>query len=203
MIELNNKEKFAEKIIDVLNTKGFGSLNKNDWEVLMFYLLREYGNLKDLSNYKMSIELQIPETKVKRLTYESDLKYPTKDVAKSFKAVLEKAKIYSDKGKKQIKLVIEDQYLKFAISAKLKESGDFLDYSFNNEIVTMSPEAFVELMQKLYPELKDKKTLDEISLKNKIKTEVGNAIDFKKIFCDIIVNVTSGTMINLLSKIFM
>lgn len=55
-------------------TKGFGSMNKNDFEVWIFNQLL-HTVLKDKDNYAISIYLKIPESKVKRLQYEASLKY--------------------------------------------------------------------------------------------------------------------------------
>lgn len=54
--------------------RGFGSMNKNDFEVAIFneWMIHE-GRGK--SNYEISLALRIPETKVKRLKYEAELKY--------------------------------------------------------------------------------------------------------------------------------
>ena len=47
-------------------------MNKNDFEVFIFNEYRKRGRK---SNREMSLELKIPESKVKRLAYEADLKY--------------------------------------------------------------------------------------------------------------------------------
>ena len=54
--------------------QGFGSMNKNDFEVAIFNeWMKAEG--QDKSNYEISLALRIPETKVKRLKYEAELKY--------------------------------------------------------------------------------------------------------------------------------
>ena len=65
-------------IIDQYLARGFGSMNKNDFEVWIFHYLMQH-QLKDKSNYDISVALKIPEQKVKRLRYESELKYSTAD----------------------------------------------------------------------------------------------------------------------------
>ena len=59
--------------IDAYLNRGFGSMNKNDFEVFIFNeLLRNplYGKYMD---YDFSVMLRIPESKVKRLRYEANL----------------------------------------------------------------------------------------------------------------------------------
>lgn len=66
-----------DKIIDVIDqylAKGFGSMDKHDFEVWIFnYLLQ--SRLKGMSDYDISIMLRIPESKVKRLKYDASMKY--------------------------------------------------------------------------------------------------------------------------------
>ena len=62
------------QIIDRYLKRGFGSMNKNDFEVWIFYFLL-HNQLKGMGNYDISLELRIPESKVKRLKYEAELKY--------------------------------------------------------------------------------------------------------------------------------
>jgi len=202
MIIVSNKNKFAQEIIDILNTRGFGNLNKNDWEVLIFSLLKKYGNLQGaVSNHQISIELQMPETKVKRLAYEANLKYSSKNISDSFKVVLEKVTLIKKDDK--IQFVIEDQFLKLGICAKLKELGHHADYSFNNEIVSMRIDVFVALMQELYPELKDIKTLKKIAKANNVKMRDGNSFDFKELLSNLSKDIASSTIVNLLTTIFL
>ena len=51
--------------------KGFGSMNKNDFEVFIFSRLLQIERFKGKSNYDLSILLHIPESKIKRLRYEA------------------------------------------------------------------------------------------------------------------------------------
>ena len=96
----------------------------------------------------MSLALQIPESKVKRLSYETDLKYGyTDDKYKmDFAGIVKKAQ-YLDK---KVKLVIENIGLRKFIEAQLKEDGKFLDSSFNSEIVVLEYSDFTILLKTLY-----------------------------------------------------
>jgi len=196
MITLTNKEEFAKEIIDVLNTKGFGSLNKNDWEVLIFSLLKRFGSLHDKkSNHHVSLELQIPETKVKRLAYEANLKYHFKeinDITESFKGVLKEVYVIKDKGKDIVKFAVEDQFLKNAIAAKLKELRYYADYSFNSEIVSIRIDAFVKLMQAFYPKLNEAITLNKIASENHIKLIDDDSVNLQKLLIDLVSVTESG-----------
>lgn len=131
--------------------RGFGTMNKNDFEVLFFYLMQTYGDLGNKSNFALAKELEISEARVKRLAYEADLKYKKesdKELRGRFLSLLGKAKLQKDKV--SIRFVVEDKYLRSSIYEDLKSDGYFLDYSFNSEIVTIQKEALIKLMEKYY-----------------------------------------------------
>ncbi len=160
---------------------GFGSMNKNDFEVFIF---NEYRKNKKKTNREMSLALQIPEAKVKRLSYEADLKYGyTEDKYKEDFAEIVKRAQYLDK---KVKMVIENIGLRKFIEAQLKEAGKFLDSSFNSEIVTLEYSDFTTLLKILYKgkikelqcNVKGQKTITELKdfAKNFGKDIAGNAI---------------------------
>jgi hypothetical protein len=180
MMELFDNENFSKDLIERYSKTGFGSMNKNDFEVMIYDLLRRYGNLKDKSNYQASILLQIPESKIKRLAYESDLKYGNfqqDDITKNFFEIIAKSKLRPDQNK--IQFVIENKFLRTSISAKLKELGHFSDSSFNSEIISIHIDSFIDLLESYYP----KKSIELIvkDCKKSIKVEKGEEITFKLI----------------------
>ena len=78
--------------------KGFGSMTKNDLEVWVFNELLKDPEKTNYSDYDFSIELRIPQTKVKRLRYEAGLVYNTKNAEeynKEFLLLLRKAQVKS------------------------------------------------------------------------------------------------------------
>ena len=117
----------------------FGSLNKNDYEVALFHLLLMNG-YADKSDHFMSKMLQIPESKVKRLRYESYLVYPKtdKELKEEFYALL-KGRSYKMTNDNKIQFVVNDKMLRLYLNDKLDEVGSFSDSSFNSNIVTISP----------------------------------------------------------------
>lgn len=117
----------------------FGSLNKNDYEVALFHLLLMNG-YADKSDHFMSKMLQIPESKVKRLRYESYLVYPKTDeeLKEEFYGLL-KGRSYKMTNDNKIQFVVNDKMLRLYLNDKLDEVGSFSDSSFNSNIVTISP----------------------------------------------------------------
>lgn len=136
-------------------------MNKNDFEVFIFgqiLLMKEY---KGKSNYELSILLRIPESKVKRLRYESALK--NSDSSIDYKQVvynlLEKAQLRAED--KKIVFQVEDVMIKSYISSILKKEGRMLDSSFNSELIVLHLNDFQYLAQEVYPKGK----VDEVMKK--------------------------------------
>ena len=148
---------FSQIVEDYLN-RGFGSMNKNDFEVFIFgYLLR--NKFKGVSDFDISQQLRIPQSKVKRLRYEASLKMGKTDFLNSFEEVIKKARIRE--GCKKISFVIEDITLRKYLDSILKSDGRFYDSSFNSEIVVLSKEDFVYLVDKLCEDHIKKDILDK------------------------------------------
>ena len=182
MNTINNKLSVADAIQAYLN-RGFGSMTKNDFEVWIFYQLL-CGELRGKSNREISIALRIPDTKVKRLRYEADLKWgsPNDDSAyhDALVNVIEKARLVKDKT--QILLVIEDTALLKYLDAKMKNANVAWDKSFNSENIYIDFEQYEtfckEVLTKEYQEtinflndkFKDKPTLAKFFNKFKDKT---------------------------------
>lgn len=165
---------FANDFEKYYLNRGFGTMNKNDFEVLFFYLMQTYGDLGDKSNFALAKELEISEARVKRLAYEADLKYKKEsdnELRGRFLSLLGKAKLQKDKT--GIRFVVEDKYLRSSIYEDLKSDGYFLDYSFNSEIVTIQKDALIKLLDKYYSD--DQK--EEINKKYKRVKKLAGAGD--------------------------
>ena len=144
-----------EEIIQAYLERGFGSMNKNDFEVWIFNEWRKLQD-KDLSDYQVSKALKISETKVKRLKYEADLKYSfdEEQLLNKFFKLAEKANYKKDGDK--LLFVINDTLLRQYINNILEESGRFMDSSFNSNIVSIYVDDFSFLLEKFNRIDKDK-----------------------------------------------
>lgn len=169
--------------LDKYLAKGFGSMNKNDFEVWIFNQLL-HTKLKDKDNYAISIYLKIPESKVKRLRYEASLKYSSFSEPELYSALnklLEKANIKN--GGKNVQFVVEDISIRKYLDSLLKRDGRFSDSSFNSEIVTIDID---DLEYILRMSAEGRKSIDDILLK--AKNQINSTdISFKslmKIFAD-------------------
>lgn len=221
ILSQQQQEKFGKLFLDRYLQRGFGSMNKNDFEVLVFDLLREVNDhFPRKSNYQWSIELHIPETKVRKLSYEADLVYHDYDpeqLKRKFFDILDiNVSKFSSDGKK-IQFVIEDKSLRTMLSADLKTLGYFADSSFNSEVVSVDLKAFSELLLKYYPDtfsqqleqrcmsLKTtpcKKKIDKVEILQKFLESLakGTGEAIPSIFKEIVMAYTNPT--NLINKIF-
>ena len=142
----NNSSQLSDTIKEYLN-RGFGSMNKNDFEVWIFHYL--VGNdFKGKMDYEISINLGIPISKVKRLRYEANLKYSShnkEDYEPGFHKLLENVKFSKDGS--AVKFIVEDVALRKYLEFILKNKGHLSDGSFNSEIITMSLDAFEFLLK--------------------------------------------------------
>ena len=157
--------------------RGFGSMTKNDFEVMIFAELLQTSLLKK-SNYEISIDLRIPESKVKRLRYEASLKYNIlreDDYRLMFKEIAQNAIIKDEK----IILSIEDISLRKFINFKLKKNGKFSDTSFNSEIVVIRSKDFAELLKELYYTQRELKQINDKI--DKINESLSKKITFKDV----------------------
>lgn len=139
---MTNTTPVADAIKEYVH-RGFGSMTKNDFEVWIFHQLIN-GELKGRTNREISIALRIPDTKVKRLRYEADLKWgsPDNDSAyhEALVTVINKARFVREK--KQILLVIEDTALLKYLDAKMKNANVAWDKSFNTENIYIDFEQY-------------------------------------------------------------
>ena len=157
--------------------RGFGSMTKNDFEVMIFAELIQ-TSLHGMSDYQISLDLRIPESKVKRLRYEASLKYnilSEEDYRLMFKEIAQNAIVKDER----IILSIEDISLRKFINFKLKKNGKFSDTSFNSEIVVIRSKDFAELLKELYYTQRE---LQQINDKiDKINESLSKKITFKDV----------------------
>lgn len=64
---------FANDFFRLYLENNFGSLNKTEFEELILELLSRHSNIGDMSNFEISINLHIPEGRVRTMLYRSQL----------------------------------------------------------------------------------------------------------------------------------
>ena len=128
----------------------FGSMNKNDYEVALFYLLLE-NHYAGKTDYEISINMKIPESKIKRLRYEVSLRYSDNNNTNQYKEKVAdlllncKYRIHNDR----IQFAISDKVFRLYLSDVLMKDGRFADTSFNVNIISMTAADLLFLMSKI------------------------------------------------------
>lgn len=220
-LSVKKSASLGEALLDEVNNRGFGSMNKNDYEVFLFNQLRENGNLKGKSNYDISLLLRMPLSKVKRLAYEASIVYGDPNDEAVCELLIdtfsnEKFQVENQK----IKFLVEDRYLRSAIEDKLKQNGGIIDSSFNNEMVVIYPKDFQVMVSNFLPQKTIKSLEKECTKKLKEEKVEGYVINNyisnvtinngntqettkKEVFRDFLLNCASNTVGNVLATIMM
>lgn len=162
--------------------RGFGSMNKNDFEVFIFNQWLSFENNKEKSDYTISRELRIPESKVKRLRYESSLVYSEYEnddqrLRNEFYENLKNAKYKADSQK--LYFLVPDKLVRQYINDVLENDGRYLESSLTSSSVSIYINDFIYLIEKL-------KFVDRDIIVNKAKEESEGNTNFPVEWTDIV-----------------
>ncbi len=166
-LKLRTPAGFANDLFEMYLKNSFGSLNKTELEELFIELLRRHSNLREMSNFEISINLHIPESKVRNMLYQSQLKYVDFSVQEirqnlfyqlwsGFFEVLEDGRIY---------ITIENKYIKQAVEAIVKGKGMTPIGTFNKETLILTTDGFSELIPELFAPEEIKLINEELKVK--------------------------------------
>lgn len=143
-------EEALTEVIDQYLSRGFGTMNKNDFELWIFHYLMQH-QLQGKTNYDISVALKIPEQRVKRLRYESELKYPsTTDEERRLMLIesISRAK-YRQVKDGQIVFALNDKMLRSYLENQLINDGRFYDSSFMSNIIVLSVSDFLFVLDSI------------------------------------------------------
>lgn len=166
-------DKIAEKFYD----SNFGTINKNDMEVLMFSLYierileKDNTDFKAYSDYTLSKELGITQAKVSNLKVRKELQYPYEKFKwqDSFKLVLKNA-IYENG---RIKILIPDRNLYLEIKNAIEENDGFIEITLTSNLLQVRLSYFLDLLLLVDEEIDQKKVKKD--LRKKILEDEGKA----------------------------
>lgn len=170
----NNDKAKAEafdKIAEHYYNINFGSMSKSDFDLLMFsiyidrILENDENNLDDYSEYTLSKDLGITQSRVSSLKVRKELIYPKGKF--DWHNTLEKISKNAVYEHGKIKLHIPDRNLYLELKHAIEVSGGFVETQLNPNLLQIRPEYFLDLMIQVSEE-KDKKKLEK-SIKEKLK----------------------------------
>lgn len=169
-LKINNNESrigFTNDLFELYLKNNFGSLNKTEFEELLLELLRRHSNLGNMSNFEISINLHLPESRVRSMVYRSQLKYVNykiEDIRKQLFGQLWQG--YFEIKDDMIRITIENQYVKQAVESIVKEKGGVPVGTFNKETLILSSDGFSKLLPSLFTDEEIKLISAEIRKKN-------------------------------------
>lgn len=154
-------------IMDVYFDKSFGVMNKTELETLFYHVFWKHDLLTGKC-FDDSLKLQIPEAKARKLIYESQVKYKTRNqedldcyIRQSVGECLTHASLV--KNNKEVRFAIEDKYLRVALNAKLRANNYFADTSFNKDIISLDEASFIKMVTLLVPNFQKDQVLDKLT----------------------------------------
>ena len=134
---------------------NFGRMSKADLETLMFHLYIEQilkqseDNFLTYSDFRLSKELGISQSRVSNLKVKKQLQYPHAfQWRDSFARVSQNARY--EQGK--IKIQIPDINLYYEIKNAVEESGGYIDVTLTPKLLQISPGYFLDLLVALSEE---------------------------------------------------
>ncbi len=138
-----------KKIIESYLERGFGSMNKNDFEVYIFsWLIQNHSNYKNASDNEISRKLKIPESKIKRLRYEAELRYGNNDTGVLWQNLRNYLSIvkYRKTEDNVLRFSIPDKQVRLFLKDQLQKGHRFCDSSFSENIVVISIDDLLYLL---------------------------------------------------------
>ncbi len=198
------KARAFDKIAECYYFKNFGSISKSDIDLLMFSIYieqildRTEADINTYSDYTISKDLGITQSRVRNLKEKKELKYPYSDFEwkKSFERVSRNA-IYED-GK--IKIELRDKNLYNELKNCIECMGGFVDVQINNTLLQVSYKYYVDFLC----ELEDEKSKIEKELKKILKKNGIEYFDNKTIKQQLIesgIDITENLICDIIEQI--
>jgi hypothetical protein len=177
-----NEEKSKEllnKLLAYYFNPSFGAVKQREFDIYLFYLVKYYDLFenKEPTIFEVISKLQITRSKAKSLIYESNLRFNKDKLDDRVKEELRRASFLKMDGS-MIALDIEDPLLLDYLKDKLKKLGHSSDTSYSNQILKITSNAYILLLEeyldedvknKIIEELKKHQLIKDNSFKNAVK----------------------------------
>jgi hypothetical protein len=152
-MQLNDPTKFAVQFLERFMANGFATLPKREVEILVMHLLLQdgiFGNdPEDIDHHMLSLQLKLPESRIRSLMYEVELKYGQQpDPIEGIIGLIEKGR-YEIAGTK-VKFSVHSPLLKQYLEYEIRQLDGVSDGSFGKHIVTLELNTFQLLLEHLY-----------------------------------------------------
>ncbi len=163
-------KEFLENLLDYYFTPSFGSIKQREFDIYLFHLLKQYDFFenKEPTIFEVISKLQITRSKAKNLIYESNLRFGKDKLDNRIKEELKRARFLKMDGS-MIGLDIEDPLLIDYLKDKLRKLGHPSDTSYSNQILKITVDAYVSLLNEYLKSDIKKNIVDELIKNNLIK----------------------------------
>lgn len=149
---------------------NFGKMQKSDFEVLMFsiyldsILEKEETNMNAYSDYELSKQLGITQSRVSNLKVKKQLSYPYKnfDWKKSFERLLENARFSNGK----IMINIPDKNLFLEVKNAIEVNGGYVEKQLTSSLLQIPVEYYLDLVLSVSEESEKKEILKRLNKYN-------------------------------------
>lgn len=181
-VALDDGVAFCERFLAFYLERGLGSASKREIDLLVVHLLVNRGALATLPLHELSLLLQVPESRLAGLIYESKLKFDIDagdELKSALLARLSAASFSCDGG--WVMFAIEDKLIRQAFAAQMKAIGHFSDGSFSREVVRIRRDAFVEFLERMLSEDEQDKILNAVKKAVRRQDALLNDISFRKV----------------------
>lgn len=155
---------------------NFGRMQKSDFETLLFSLYLEQilsqseADMQTYSDYILSKNLGITQSKVSNLKVKKELQYPYENFKwqESFKRISNNARYENGK----IRINIPDKNLYYELKNEIEKNGSYVDVQLSGSLLQILPEDYIDLMVTVGEEK------DRIAVRKDIKEKLkGQNID--------------------------
>lgn len=179
-----NYQDFGKNFLQEFLSRGYGNYGKRDTDVLVFHLLNKGGVFQDKSQYEVARLLRTTPAKIRSLVYDKALRFPDNQVVTDAEQIRKKLGDYFksplirfDKKGEKIYLQIDDPVLLDDLRGLAKRKNQLIDGSFSTDVATLSPDAFISILEEILPEEEKKELIKKAEALSKEK----NPLSFKEV----------------------
>lgn len=184
-----NYQKFGAEFLHEFLSRGYGNYGKRDTDVLVFHLLKVGEVFHGKSQYEVARLLRTTPAKIRSLVYDEALRFPENQDLPDAERIRKKLGLYFqsplirfDKKGEKIYLQIDDPILLDDLRGLAKRKNQLIDGSFSTDVATLSPDAFISILEEILPEEEKKELIKKAEGLSKEK----DPLSFKEVMQSII-----------------
>ena len=150
--------------IDFYTTPSFGAVRQREFDIFLYGKLQELGVFdKNDDTYEIVSKLKITRSKARNLIYENNLRNSSIEILDNqLKKELENARLLKS-NTYLVSMEIENPLLIDHLKAKLKKNGYSSDGSFSPDIVKLSSDALISVIESYMDLDTEKEIMDQLT----------------------------------------